>query len=305
VDRWLIYPSPEKFLGGSQTAEVLAAAHRRLDGLYPGARTAAGTDTDFIFLQRTVPPLDQVDLLTFSINPQVHAFDNASLAETLATQATAVQSALGLAHGKPVMVSPITLKMRYNAYATTAPVPTPPGELPANVDVRQMSLFGAGWTLGSIAAMAAAGADSATYYATEGWNGVMERSAGSPVPDKFFSVPGGLFPAYHVFAAVAPFADAGVLPSRSSDLLRVTGLALAQGDRRRVLLANLTLQPQAVRLSGLSGVATVQMLDERNAEAAMHDAAVFASGGVAASLQDGVVMINLLPYAVAMIDGDS
>ena len=177
VSRWLIFPTPEKFLGGSPTAEVLAAAHRCLDGIVPDAQFAAGTDTDFIFVQRSLPPLDQIDLLTFSINPQVHAFDNASLIETLATQATAVQSARYLAQGKPVMVSPITFKMRYNAYATAPPAPTPAGQLPPNVDVRQMSLFGAGWTLGSIAAMAAGGADSATYYETIGWRGVMETRA--------------------------------------------------------------------------------------------------------------------------------
>ena len=304
VSRWLIFPTPEKFLGGSPTAAVLAAAHRWLDGILPAAQFAAGTDTDFIFVQRSLPPLDQIDLLTFSINPQVHASDNTSLVETLATQATAVQSARHLAQGKPVMVSPITLKMRYNAYATAPPAPTPAGQLPPNVDARQMSLFGGGWTLGSVAAMAAGGADSATYYETTGWRGVMEREQGSPVPDKFMSHPGGLFPSYHVFAAIAPFAGGQVLTSHATDALHVTGLALEKDGSRRILLANLTPQAQQVEVGGLSGKLQVRCLDETNAEAAMLDPGVIDLAARRVQVEDGErLTLDLLPYAVGCIDG--
>jgi hypothetical protein len=303
VTRWLIYPTPEKFLGGSPTAEVLAAAHGCLDGVVPGATFAAGTDTDFIFVQRSVPPLEQIDMLTFSINPQVHAFDNASLAETLATQSTAVQTARELAQGKPVMVSPITLKMRYNAYATAPPSPTLAGQLPPNVDVRQMSLFGAGWTLGSIAAVTAAGAESVTYYETTGWRGVMERDQGSPVPDKFQSHAGGLFPLYYVFAVIAPMLDAQVLPSRSTDPLRVTGMALEKGGARRVLLANLTPEIQQVHVSGLAGSLRVRRLDETNAEAAMLDPGAMDLAVRQVQVQTGgCLTLDLLPYAFACVD---
>jgi hypothetical protein len=303
VARWLVYPATEKFLGGSATAAVLAAAHRSLDGVIDGAQFAAGTDTDFIFVQRTPPPLDQIDLLTFSINPQVHAFDNASLVETLRTQATAVQSARNLAEGKPVMVSPITLKMRYNAYATAPPAPTPPDQLPPNVDVRQMSLFGAGWTLGSIAAMTAGGAESATYYETTGWRGVMETEEGSPVPDKFHSLAGGVFPLYYVFASLADFAGGQALAAQASDPLVVAGLALAEGDRQRVLLANITPEPQRVEVAGLPGPAQVRYLDERNAETVMLDPAAFEASAVAVQVEaGGSAAVELLPYALAQID---
>jgi hypothetical protein len=301
--RWLIYPAAERFLGGSRTAEVLAAAHHSLDGVIGGAQFAAGTDTDFIFVQRTPPPLDQIDLLTFSINPQVHAFDNASLVETLGTQATAVQSAHALAGGKPVMVSPVTLKMRYNAYATAPPAPTPPGQLPANVDVRQMSLFAAGWTLGSIAALTAAGAESATYYETTGWRGVLETDEGSSVPDKFRSLPGGLFPLYYVLAGLADFARGQALAAHSSDPLAVVGLALAKDGQRRVLLANVTPEPQRVEVAGLSGSVQIRYLDERNAEAAMLDSAAFElSASEVQAESSGRLSLELLPYAIAQLD---
>lgn len=89
-------------------------------------------------------------MLTFAITPQVHAFDNASRVETLATQAAAVASTRRLAGERPVIVSPVTLKPRHNPYATGPVPPVPPGALPPQVDPRQMSLFAAGWTVGSL-----------------------------------------------------------------------------------------------------------------------------------------------------------
>ena len=94
-------------------------------------------------------------------------------------------------------ISPITLKPRFNPVAI-GPEPEPaPGELPSQVDVRQMSLFGAGWTLGSIKNLAQSGASSLTYYETTGWRGVMETERGCPIPEKFRSLPGTIFPLYH------------------------------------------------------------------------------------------------------------
>ena len=52
--------------------------------------------------------------------------------------------------------------MRHTPYASAAPPPVPAGELPPQVDVRQMSLFGAGWTLGSLKYLAESGVSSAT-----------------------------------------------------------------------------------------------------------------------------------------------
>jgi hypothetical protein len=70
------------------------------------------------------------------------------------------------------------LKPRFNAVAT-GPEPEPaPGELPKPVDARQMSLFGAAWTLGAIARLAQSEAARLTFYETTGWRGVMETGDG-------------------------------------------------------------------------------------------------------------------------------
>ena len=119
-------------------------------------------------------PVALLDLVCYSINPQVHAFDNSSLIETLEAQAITADSACQFTDGLPIVVTPVTLLARFNPNAT-GPEPEPaPGELPSQVDIRQMSLFGAGWTLGSIKYLSESGASSVTYYETTGWRGVME-----------------------------------------------------------------------------------------------------------------------------------
>lgn len=304
VGRWLIFPARELFWGGSATARVVNAARTVLADLAPGAIFASGTNADLIYAQRNMPPLDQIDALVYSINPQVHAFDNASLVETLAAQGSSVLSARRLAEGRPVLISPVTLKMRWNAYASGPEPTTPHGELPPQVDPRQMSIFGAGWTLGSIKYLAERGAHSVTYYETTGWRGVMEREQGSPLPHKFRSIAGGVYPLYHVLAEVGAFAGGEVLPSRSSNPLAVDGLILRKGDAQRVLLANLSAEPQLVTASGLGEYIYLHMLDAGNAEAAMTSPETFrATPGRLYSTIHGALSVSLPPFAVVRIDG--
>ena len=303
VDRWLIYPARELFKGDSPTAQVVALARKHLARHVPAARFAAGTNADFIFMQRTPPPLEMLDMVTLAITPQVHAFDNASIVETLEAQAAAVGSARRLAGGLPVVVSPVTLKPRFNPYATGPAPQTPPGELPPSVDVRQMSLLGAGWTAGSLKYLAESGVLSVTYYETTGWRGVMETEGGSPLPEKFRSLPGSVFPLYHVLADVGEFAGGEVIPSASSDMLRVDGLALRKESRTRFILANLTAEPQQVRVQGPGKSAWVRQLDETTVEEAARSPEDFrASKGQLQPTAATTLTLNLLPYAIARID---
>lgn len=303
VATWLVYPAKELFWGGSPVNEVLTLARQHLTDYDPLARFGGGTNADFIFMQRSLPRLSLVDALAFAIVPQVHAFDNASVIETLEAQAATVASALRLAEGLPVMVSPITFKMRQNYYATGPEPETPPGELPPQVDVRQMSLFGAAWTAGSIKYMAESGAHSVTYFETTGWRGVMEKETGSSLPDKFRSLPGSVFPMYHILADVGEFSGGQVILTRSSDNLKVNGLALRKDGRMRLLVANVSPQPQQVSVRNLGQQVRVHWLDETNAEAAMQSPEEFRVGqGEIRQTARGVLELSLLPYAIARID---
>jgi len=265
---------------------------------------AAGTDHDYIFLQRNLPPLDQIDAVCFAINPQVHTFDNTSVMETLEAQAMMAASARRLAGERPVVVSTVTLRPRHNPYAS-APIPSvPPGELPPQVDYRQPSLFTAAWLVGSLRAMALGGVSAVTYFETTGWRGLMEVGVGSPEPGKFHSIPGGVFPVYHLMAEVGCFsAGAEALAVTSSDSQRIQGLALRGGEQGKLLVANLTPDQQTVTVRGLSNWVRLHLLDETNVEEAMRAPEAFRlQPPTPRSVAKRGLKLDLLPYAVASLD---
>jgi hypothetical protein len=302
VRSWLIFHVSEK----PTSERWVKVAREALRSYDPSGKVGTGTNAYFVELNRHRPPIGALDLVSYSINPQVHAFDNSTLVENLEAQASTVESARQFAGGKAMAISPITLKPRSNPDAT-GPAPEPaPGELPSPVDVRQMSLFGAGWTLGSIKYLSEAGTLSLTYYETAGWRGVMETEAGSPLPGRFRSLPGSVFPLYHVLADVGEFAGGKVVPTVSSDPLRVDGLAVVKDGRRRVIVANLTPEPQRVMVGNLNERVRVRHLNEMNAEEAMSSPEVFRSqSGDTLQTAAGNLSLNLLPYAVARIDSET
>ncbi len=300
VATWLIFHKDET----STTARWVELARRVLAVYQPRAVVGAGTNAYFTEINRERPPIDALNLVSYSINPQVHAFDNASLTETLATQAVTLESARQFCADRPLAVSPVTLKPRFNPNAI-GPEPEPaPNALPAPVDPRQMSLFGAGWTVGSIKYLAAGGAASVTYYETTGWRGVMETAAGSEIPARFHASPGMLFPLYHVLADAGAFARANVVASASNAPLQVDSLVLRDGARTRVLLANMTATVRDVRLRGLDAAAAhVRYLDEESfARATSPGGAFQGEPGEEHSITQGMLRLTLRPYAVARVD---
>ncbi len=296
----LCFPALELFKGGSPVGAAVQAVRRVLGGSVP---IAAGTNTDLIFLKRSLPPMEQIQALTFAICPQVHAFDNTSLVETLETQRDVVRSARRLDPRLPVMVSLVTLKMRFNSYATGTSAPINPGELPPQVDVRQMALFGAAWTLGSFSYLAQGGANAVTYYETSGWRGVMEVESGSSLPEVFQSQAGCVFPLYHVLADLGEFRGGQFRPLQSNQPLKALGIQLLKEDKECLVVANLTPLAQSIALDGLAGDYSVRVLDETSFNLSVQAPDDFRrQGGSALHPQDGRLDLKLLPYAVARLD---
>jgi len=299
VCTWLIFHRAEQSTG----EEWVNLARRYLTGYAPGAKFGAGTNVYFAELNRSRPPVGALDLVSYSINPQVHAFDNSSLVETLETQASTVESARQFVGAVPLAISPITLKPRFNPHIA-GPGPEPPArELPPQVDARQMSLFGAAWTAGSLKYASESGVYSATYYETSGWRGVMETEAGSPLADMFRSWAGAVFPLYHVLADVGEFARGKVIPTTSSDTLKADGLALRQNGRTRVIVANLSPEPQRITVRNLGRWVQARHLDETNVEEAMRSPERFrAREGERLPTIEGSLELGSHPYAVARLD---
>jgi hypothetical protein len=317
VDAWLrfvrdVLPALQhdvcEWLVLGKTAKVTPAhwVQRVRESLAQAGNTApvgGGTNAYFTELNRNRPAPALLDRVCYSINPQVHAFDLSSLVETLAAQQATVESARQFCDATPVSVGPVTLKMRFNPDAFGSIPPVPPGELPPQVDVRQMSLFGAGWTLGSLKYLTTGGAARVTYYETHGWRGVMETEQGSLLPDKFHSLPGAVFPPYHMLAAVGDFAGGAMLGCTSSEPLSVDALALRRGEYTRLLLANFTAKMQMVRVRAATPHARLHALDVYNAVEVMQSPESFrAKPGDMQATHAGVLSLQLPPFGLAWLD---
>jgi len=267
VDRVLV------FVEGAQTAtpnettpgSLADAVREHLSAVLPNTPVGGGTDYYFTELNRTRPEVERMDVISYSIIPQVHAFDDISLVETLEAQSETVESAHALAGGKPVVVTPVTLRRRFNPFAISEEAEPNLNELPDAVDPRQPSLLGAAWTLGSIKYLAEAGAASVTYYETAGWRGVVERESGSPLPELFASQPGQVFPLYQILRCAGEWGDADLLECSSTQPLQVVGLAVSRNEGISLLASNLQAQPLRVRTEGLPRGVTLRRLNQFSA----------------------------------------
>jgi len=231
--------------------ETLAAVRRHFGGL--GAPVGSGSDGNFCELNREQAlaglALEGSDFVFWPMNPQVHTRDDRSVMETLEAQPETVRTARAFAGARPLVVSPVTLRQRFNPVATGAEIPPPKGELPAAVDPRQLSQFAAAWLLGSVAALAVAGVASATYFETTGWRGLMERAKGSPHPDLFPSRAGEVFPVWRVLADLAGFRQAAVVATEAVEGV-VAIILFSPAGRERALVANLAGEIRHVRIEG-------------------------------------------------------
>jgi hypothetical protein len=301
VCRWTVHHESQwEYHEGS-----VLAARRHLAGHGGGTPIVAGTHGNFAELNRGRPPVQLLDGVCYSAQPQEHASDNASLIETAAALADTVKTARKFCGDLPLSVTPVTLRKRVNPYATGPAPAVSPGQLPPRVDPRQMSLLGAGWTLASLKYLAESGVASITYYETIGWLGVMESERGCPLPERFPSRAAMVFPLYHVLADAGEFAGAEVLPSESSQPLAFDGLALRLRNRLRVLLANLTHESLTVTVDGLGPLVRARVLDETSFDEATSAPEAFRDRREkTCSTTAGRLEIALRPYAYARLDSD-
>ena len=214
VPRVLVLHAPTQATA-STPAGLLGRVRAVLGPSLPDTDWIVGTDGDFAEVNRDRPmPAGPDDArgVCYGMNPQIHAWDEMSMAETLGAQGLTVATTRTWFPGGHVCVTPVTLRQRFNPAAvstTGGPVAAEAtseegtDSLPMGVDRRQRSLFGAAWTLGSIAALTASGATSVTWYETVGWRGLAERSR-PPTRHAWGPVtPGEVYPVYHPFLDIA------------------------------------------------------------------------------------------------------
>ncbi|MEM8897331.1 MAG: hypothetical protein AAGC85_04470, partial [Bacteroidota bacterium] len=226
--------------------ETLEKVLPSLRTLFPRAKIGAGTNAYFTHLNRERFSVEEIDHVVFSVNPQVHAVDHATMVENLNTIQHSIASAREFAGGKAIHVGPISLKMRWNPDAIGEIEPIE-GELPYNADLRQMSMFGAAWTLGMINQLLKAKADRATIFETVGLRGLLQADHPS-YPDLFPAKPGQLYPVFWIFQQILSNKAAIFRVVEASDPLSFTGLAFENEQSKTILLGSFSREEIEITL---------------------------------------------------------
>jgi len=205
----------------------------------PDVPHAGGTDMYFCELNRTRPRTEVMDGIFWSLNPQVHAFDDFSLLETPETLGEQVRAARSFAGGKQLFIGPLTLRRRYNVNATVAEVAPDPA------DPRQTAPIAAVWAAANAKYLAEENTRAITFFEACGPRGVIDG--------------GGTLPAYEALAHLCALRDAEVLACRSTRPPQMVGLAVRRDGIRTLLAANLTSVAQMAEVSGLESVTRIQL----------------------------------------------
>ena len=301
VRRVLVYRAGAE----STPAADVAAVRQALTALPANMPLAGGTDLHFAELNRSRPDVTIVDGVAFPITPQVHAADEDSMAETPDGVRAVVRTAQAFCAGRPILVSPISLRPRFNPDARDEPA-RPAAALPENVDPRQMSLFGACWTLATLTALAEEGVSSTTWFETIGPRGIIDSEAVPAFSGLFHSRPGLVFPAYHVLRDACELSGAQLLGCSGSDPLRAAVLAVRRTGHTTLLTASLRPESSTLelRLPGfdLPGEVTIRRLNSETAAAAMQSAESFRSSARRQPVRRGVLRLDLLPYEYCRLD---
>jgi hypothetical protein len=241
--RWLVFHEAKD----ATPPETVTAAREAFGPTrYAAPFGGGGASDSFAELNYNRGIAQSADFTVHACNPQVHAFDEASIVETIAIQALTARDARSISGERPVVISPITLTRRWRPNDFGVPAGRPRNVLPYQADTRHGSEFTAAWMLGSLAALSAEGVTSMTYFEATGENGL-------------FSNEGEPRPIVKVFTALSALGGATVSETTSTHPLYVSALALNHGGQQVVLLANLRGASQSVRVTGKSGNRVVQL----------------------------------------------
>jgi hypothetical protein len=132
----------------------------------------------------------------------------------------------------------------------------------------------------------------------------MAQEEGSPLPDKFHTLPGMVYPVFHVLADVGEFSGGNLVKTVSTDCLRVDAMTISKRRRTRILVINKTPEQQSTVLTGLgTRSVTIRRLNEQTFAQATADVATFRDQECSSEpVSGGKIDISLLPYEVATLD---
>jgi hypothetical protein len=256
------------------SVEALGLVRERLLSRTPGLDAAGvGSRGDLYELHLYPPPA--AEIICWSMNPQAHASDITSLAETPPAAGEQVRSVRARHPGAFTAVTPVTLGPRSRPSAAPPREPHP----------LYGSLFGAAWTLAVAAHLAQAGAGSATFLAS-----LQELAvAGTNV-----------HPLFHVLCDLCDCAG-GTVALAGESTGDVASLLVRRRSGAVLLLANLSRHPRTAPVPPGFAPASLRVLDQATALRAGAEWAVFRAERHSAA---GVSSVHLGAFATGRLDGE-
>jgi D-apionolactonase len=225
---------------------------------FPGKRIGGGMFSYFTEFNRKRPPVEHLDLVSFTTSALVHAGDDRSVTETLQALPAVARSARAIAGELPLAVGPSAVGMRANPYGAA------PKDNPGNIrqamnynDPRQRGLLGAAWALAYFAQFGQAGTQAVALGAPVGAFGAVHAPAAFPQP--WYDEHGGVFPVYHVLRGIAGLNGRPLRRLALSSPATLQGFAAESDTGLEIWLANLT--GDALSLEAPEGTAAVSRLD--------------------------------------------
>jgi hypothetical protein len=214
---------------------TVAMIRTLLAGLNPSAEFGGGSRANFAELNRGSFIYEDWDFVTYALNPQVHHTDDRSILSTVSAISDGLAQAGRIAGGVPVVVGPVTLRPRFNAYTGAPdPLPDPRGPGP-DIDPRQAEDLAGVYLAGAVTELV--GASAITAYRTVGPRGI-------------FSANGAPTPAARVFTAFAELAGSTEVPV-TTGTPDVVGVAAHWTGDTVLIITNLSEIAQTVDLVDL------------------------------------------------------
>jgi hypothetical protein len=264
---------------------LLAEIYRSARAALPDAVIGGGTFAFFTELNRNWPPVGLIDYVTHMVSSVVHASDERSMMENLESFPYICRTVRAFAGGIPHRLIASGIGWENGAADRTAANPENVRRTMTQRDPRHRGLFGAAWTLASIAEAALGGISAITPAALVGEFGVVHARGphSQPCTQPWFDGLGraAVYPIYHVVAGMGRAAGRTMMSALSSDRARIAALGYrGPQDTTELWLANLCDMPQQLRLCGIEGDVRISQLDESTFETAALDPLFMQSPGI-------------------------
>lgn len=167
ASRIFVYAGPHD--AHATTAALLQRARVAFGTSSSGGRLGGGTLRNYYDFAVRPIPYRKLDVATYSINPQMHTYDDESILESVLSLPATLRGARRRCGQVPLAIGPVSLRPR-RTDASSAPAVA---GLPPWVDPRQGSSLTALYALGTVSAFSRPGVESLTIFEASGMAGMI------------------------------------------------------------------------------------------------------------------------------------